>query len=380
MKVYTHYNTIAGTGYGYRWRTLLQFGTSWDIIGSVVMMNPGSANYKYADHHPEDDHRLLSILHTFDNEYSLCEPWFEFGSDPTLGFVAELFAEKSHVNGNKDLNGVIQVFNLFYLKEPDPGKGIALNAEFKLNEINDSIFTQDIKALTAPVYLGFGRLARNSAFRKKAEQFFERTRALGTGYLHPQFDANSFAHPRSLMLFRKNTPQSKLLRLQFCYDAIECEAISKELEKGDKILAIQNRLIALTGMNWWLHAGWDLGITFNENGNKIGIESWFGRKAVEDDDAFHIYITVWNKVHYEPYKEELSSQYPDAPIKDFGLKNRLYLCLPPVMSKDMYVIADSLMLYFNQLKEIAERKVASKSHDNEKSASARLPKVRNFKE
>ena len=226
MKVYTHYNTITGTDYGYRWRTLLQFGTSWDIIGSVVMMNPGSANYKHADHHPEDDPVLLSILHSFDNEHGLCEPWFEFGSDPTLGLVAELFAERSRVYGDKDLNGVIQVFNLFYLKEPDPGKGIALNAEFNLNDINDSIFTQDIKALTAPVYLGFGRLARNSAFRKKAEQFFERARELGTGYLYPQFDANSFAHPRSLMLFRKNTPQSKLLRLQFCHNAIECEAIS----------------------------------------------------------------------------------------------------------------------------------------------------------
>ena len=167
MKVYTHYNTIDGTGYGYRWRTLLQFGTSWDIIGSVVMMNPGSANYKHADHHPEDDRSLLSILHTFDNEHSLCEPWFEFGSDQTLGFVAELFAEKSHVNGNKDLSGVIQVYNLFYLKEPDPIKGIALNAELNLNDINDSIFTQDIKALEAPVYLGFGRLSRNFAFRKK---------------------------------------------------------------------------------------------------------------------------------------------------------------------------------------------------------------------
>ena len=47
MKVYTHYNKIANTDMGYRWRTLLQFGNSWDVIGSIVMMNPGGANFKY---------------------------------------------------------------------------------------------------------------------------------------------------------------------------------------------------------------------------------------------------------------------------------------------------------------------------------------------
>ena len=39
MKVYTHYNKIANTDMGYRWRTLLQFGNSWDVIGSIVIPN-----------------------------------------------------------------------------------------------------------------------------------------------------------------------------------------------------------------------------------------------------------------------------------------------------------------------------------------------------
>ena len=43
MKVFAHYHKSETTGKDYRWRTLLQFGTSWDIIGSVVMKNPGSA-------------------------------------------------------------------------------------------------------------------------------------------------------------------------------------------------------------------------------------------------------------------------------------------------------------------------------------------------
>ena len=43
MKVFAHYYDSDETGNNYRWRTLLQFGASWDIIGSVVMKNPGSA-------------------------------------------------------------------------------------------------------------------------------------------------------------------------------------------------------------------------------------------------------------------------------------------------------------------------------------------------
>ena len=42
MKVSTHYYKVDNQ-HGLRWRTPLQFGKSWDIIGSVVMKNPGSS-------------------------------------------------------------------------------------------------------------------------------------------------------------------------------------------------------------------------------------------------------------------------------------------------------------------------------------------------
>lgn len=146
MKVYTH-NKIANTDMGYRWRTLLQFGNSWDVIGSIVMMNPGGANFKYPDHHAETDKELLNHLRQFDNDQSFTEDWYEFGSDPTLNLVNELFTERARLNGYGNLNGVIQIFNLFYLKDPNPNKGIALNNQFKLNDINDKIFNDDIKPI-----------------------------------------------------------------------------------------------------------------------------------------------------------------------------------------------------------------------------------------
>ncbi|GIJ93186.1 hypothetical protein CAPN002_04040 [Capnocytophaga stomatis] len=47
MKVYAHFFEEKGEKeVQYRWRTLLQFGDSWEIIGSVVMKNPGSAESK----------------------------------------------------------------------------------------------------------------------------------------------------------------------------------------------------------------------------------------------------------------------------------------------------------------------------------------------
>ena len=49
MKVFAHYMgnekdwNLSEDGFQYRWRTLLKFGDSWNVIGSVIMKNPGSA-------------------------------------------------------------------------------------------------------------------------------------------------------------------------------------------------------------------------------------------------------------------------------------------------------------------------------------------------
>ena len=39
MKVYACYDN---KDYEYRWNTILKFGQSWDVIGTVIMKNPGS--------------------------------------------------------------------------------------------------------------------------------------------------------------------------------------------------------------------------------------------------------------------------------------------------------------------------------------------------
>lgn len=230
MRVYTHYTQIENTDNGYRWRTLLQFGSSWEIIGSIVMMNPGGANFKYNDHHPETDENILSHLRKFDSEQSINEEWYEFGSDNTLNLVQKLFSERSIVNNSGELNGVIQVFNLFYLKDPNLSEGLALNDKLNMSDINDRIFEDDIQNLKAPLYLGFGHLSKNSQFKTKAKRFFDKAiHELGVNYLSPNFEENSFMHPRRLMLFKKNTPEGKLLKQQFFLNSVSSSQIDEGL-------------------------------------------------------------------------------------------------------------------------------------------------------
>lgn len=113
MKVYTHYYKLSDNE-GLRWRTLLQFGNSFEIIGSVVMKNPGSSKPKGSKEIEDELH--LSSLSMFDDTK---DPWYEFTTDDTMRKVAVLFASYYGYNNVNKLNGVIQIFNLFYIMDPN---------------------------------------------------------------------------------------------------------------------------------------------------------------------------------------------------------------------------------------------------------------------
>ena len=100
------------TAIGFRWRTLLQYGNSWEVIGSVVMKNPGGAKFKSPTHQAIDDAETLRQLRHFDESK---DKWYEFGSDTTIDCVGDLFAFYYDLPRREDLNGVIQIFNLFYI-------------------------------------------------------------------------------------------------------------------------------------------------------------------------------------------------------------------------------------------------------------------------
>ncbi len=122
MRVFTHYREISGENSdGFRFRTLLQFGSSWDIVGSVVMKNPGSANFKSPE--PIKDEELLSPLMKFDDGQN-DDSWYEFKADNTMRCIASMFTECFQWNTSRPLEGVVQIFNLFYIKDVNLHAGL----------------------------------------------------------------------------------------------------------------------------------------------------------------------------------------------------------------------------------------------------------------
>lgn len=69
MKVFAHYE--CNENIEYRWRTLLQFGSSWDVLGSVVMKNPGSARPCTQIKEGSDYKELLSLIRKMSGMSSL---------------------------------------------------------------------------------------------------------------------------------------------------------------------------------------------------------------------------------------------------------------------------------------------------------------------
>lgn len=95
------------------------------------MINPGSSRNKNANSKAIDDANLLTELNKFDDDYHQAE-WFEFSADQTMHCVKRLFCEYEDYRG-KELSGVVQIFNLFYLREANLGlaqaKAVTLDEE-----------------------------------------------------------------------------------------------------------------------------------------------------------------------------------------------------------------------------------------------------------
>lgn len=109
-----------------------------------------------------------------------------------------------------------------------------------------------------------------------------------------------------------------------------------------------------TNAEWWKYQGWDLGISFNDNGNRIGIESSYSDETVDNPlGDFHIYITVWKEKCFNPYEEELRKKFPDCFID--RTQGRVYLHLPVIKGNDHDVIAEKLSEYYFYMKDLTSR-------------------------
>lgn len=233
MKVYTHYYKAKDAkSTEFRWRTLLQFGKSWDIIGSVVMKNPGSSKPKVKDANGAaisiSDENILVKLREF-NDLKIM--WYEFKPDNTMACVKELFQKYYEP---KELNGVIQIFNIFYIKDAilnnatkkdkkdffEDSKKMDIKCPFKNNkEFEEKVLKKDFENLKIPIYLGFADFGTNEKYKERCKDFFEKAKDKRMKYCSEKFADNKFYHPLYLMRYGKNKPE--------CQKVLQCFINSK---------------------------------------------------------------------------------------------------------------------------------------------------------
>ena len=109
----------------YRNGTLLHFGNSWQLLGSVILLNPGST--KLLDTKPMD-----ALLSKYLEGFNDHKEYYAYSLDPLMRALIDIFAQKfPH-------GGVIRIYNLFNIKNPKSDSAIEA---LKKIERNPHLFT-----------------------------------------------------------------------------------------------------------------------------------------------------------------------------------------------------------------------------------------------
>lgn len=139
------------------------------------------------------------------------------------------------------------------------------------------------------------------------------------------------------------------------YQKFEDDVLQLRKERIGELL---NYIRERTEADWWVWQGWDLGIDFNKKGNRLGIESSFRHGTFDNPlGEFKIYVTVWNRRHYEPYREALADAFCGCYLDEHpeNAPSRIYLHVAVVESADTNLILDKLAEVYFTVKNITER-------------------------
>lgn len=130
----------------FRDQTILQFGDSWELRASFVLLNPGSA---LPLNQADQTGFLRSQALPFFVEPAGGETYLEFTIDRLMNDVIKLFASEHS-------GGTIKLYNLFNLKNQNSGEAIE---QFSANQAHPKMFTtdQEIKFCDAPVIIASGK-------------------------------------------------------------------------------------------------------------------------------------------------------------------------------------------------------------------------------
>lgn len=189
MNVFAEY--ILENGIKYRKRTLLQFGDSWNLIGSAVLKNPGSA-LPIEGLSENEKSRVQEFVHS--GKFN-SDQWYRFQPDQTMRVLSRIF-DGGLVGPPNELNGVIQLYNLIDLQDPD-----ILQVQSKVSKISSSnLKTQGSEIIDSfqgkPVYLGWFDLWKIIPETKElALEIFNYVKMSPHCYFDTDFENSKFYHP-----------------------------------------------------------------------------------------------------------------------------------------------------------------------------------------
>lgn len=205
MKVYAEYFKL-DNGQEYRKKTLLHFGNGTNLIGSAVLMNPGSAKQK-----GEPDLKFIKSFYGENHQIKEMDlkNWKLFSPDSTMGQLEKIF-NGWYIGKQRELNGVIQLFNCFYFRNQNFGEAIKnYNKESNYN-FNESQFFLD-----KPVYFGWGGAGKYGDLKPIATDIFLNYERNKTPIYDSKFENNCFYHPGYVNRSYSRNPKTQQLMKDF---------------------------------------------------------------------------------------------------------------------------------------------------------------------
>jgi hypothetical protein len=216
IKVYADFTQE--NGIDYRKKTLLQINGGTKLLGSAVLINPGSAK-PLSDNC--DETFISQFFKTNHAEESIAiNTWKEFSVDPTMHQLVKIFDGTYATGSPTKLEGVIQLFNCFYLMEKD--LQIALEwykqqSAKKPEEPLKNTFQEDKYFKDMPVYFGWGKTGKtDDKIKDTAQNIFKTYQQKQTSIYNTTFEDNPFYHPRYVNIaYTRNAEVKKVAKVFF---------------------------------------------------------------------------------------------------------------------------------------------------------------------
>ena len=138
------------------------------------------------------------------------------------------------------------------------------------------------------------------------------------------------------------------------YERYKAQVFQDQTEAIAQLKEYMNRL---TGANWWAWQNWDLGVTLNEGGHKIGIEAHFKAEEGAPLGRFNACITTWSKADWAPYRDAVLNAFADwNPCVDEPASgansDRVFVWIYSCAGASLEAIADKLKEIYGKLEQI----------------------------